>query len=273
MVISQGVGFVAMVTILGIVGEVSPSQGAIFWSILAGLSGVLGLWFFYYALARGTMGVIAPLTALVGAGVPVVVAVFNGEQLAPGRLIGIGMALVAVVLISFPKAPIDASERRSFRTDLADLPFAVMSGLGFAGFFIFVDQASENEATWWPLTIVRGAGLILVLIAILATTVRAAGPGIRSRLETTLGAEKLRTSGRGILSLAPLLVLTGLGDVGGNVFFLLASHSDALSVAVVLASLYPVVTTVLAALFLHERLSRLQMLGVLLATASVPLLR
>ena len=74
-------------------------------------------------------------------------------------------------------------------------------------------------------------------------------------------------------ALTAVFVMAGAGDLGGNVFFVLASGTDALSVAVVLASLYPIVTTILAALFLHERLGRLQILGVGLATLSVPLLR
>jgi drug/metabolite transporter (DMT)-like permease len=64
-----------------------------------------------------------------------------------------------------------------------------------------------------------------------------------------------------------------LGDLGGNGFFVLATRADALSVAVVLSSLYPVVTALLAALFLHERLRPLQIVGVVLASLSVPLLR
>jgi len=64
-----------------------------------------------------------------------------------------------------------------------------------------------------------------------------------------------------------------LADLGGNAFFLLAKETDALSVAVVLSSLYPVVTTILAAIFLHERLRPTQIAGVALATVSVPLMR
>ena len=75
----------------------------------------------------------------------------------------------------------------------------------------------------------------------------------------------------GCIALAFSLV-TGAGDLGGNAFFVLAARADALSVAVVLSSLYPVVTTMLAALFLRERLRPLQIVGVVLASLSVPLL-
>jgi drug/metabolite transporter (DMT)-like permease len=75
------------------------------------------------------------------------------------------------------------------------------------------------------------------------------------------------------MALAAILLTIGFGDLGGNAFFVLAQHADVFSVAVVLSSLYPVVTTVLAAIFLHERLSRAQIGGIVLATLSVPLLR
>jgi drug/metabolite transporter (DMT)-like permease len=73
--------------------------------------------------------------------------------------------------------------------------------------------------------------------------------------------------------LVGLLLLTGMGDLGGNAFFVLAARADALSVAVVLSSLYPIVTAVLAALLLRERLRPIQIAGVVLASLSVPLLR
>ena len=273
MLISQGVGFAAMLAFLGTAGEAGPAPESVVPAFLAGVSGVVGLWFFYFALARGTMGVVAPLTALVGAGVPVLVAVTAGEEISFGRLIGIAIALIAVVLISVPGKPANEADRRSLRADLADLPYAVMSGLGFAGFFIFVDRASTDGATWWPLSIVRFAGLALVLVAIVVVVLRTRAGTVGSRVRASLGIDRLREGGRGLAALSPLVVLTGLGDVGGNVFFLMATHSDALSVAVVLASLYPVVTTLLAVMILRERLSRMQLLGVILATLSVPLLR
>jgi drug/metabolite transporter (DMT)-like permease len=265
-----------MAGILVVVGEPAPTPSAALLALLAGASGVAGLGFFYFALARGTMGVVAPLAAVVGAGVPVLVAVVGGEEMGVSRLAGISIALIAVVLIAFPSSSqSDPLAQRSLRADLADVPYAVMSGLGFAGFFIFVDLASSGTATWWPLTLVRIAGLALVIAALVVAMARtrATNGTLRSRLRTTLGVERFRESGRPRALLIGLLVLTGLGDVGGNSFFLLATQSDALSVAVVLASLYPVFTTLLAAAFLHERLSRWQVLGVVLATLSVPLLR
>jgi drug/metabolite transporter (DMT)-like permease len=242
------------------------------WGTLAGISGVIGVGFFYLALARGTMGIVAPLAAVIGAGLPVLVAIIGGETASISRLAGMAVALLAVVLISLPRRGRDEAERRAIRVDVAELPLILMSGLGFAGFFIGVDRASAAGATWWPLVFVRLAGFALVTAAFLVLLLRREGP-LAARATSVLGMDRLRASGRGWAAVLPLFVITGIGDMGGNGFFVLARHADAFSIAVVLSSLYPVVTTVLAALLLHERLSRAQLLGVALATLSVPLLR
>ena len=93
------------------------------------------------------------------------------------------------------------------------------------------------------------------------------------RVERAGHGSLLRARGERSLAPLPLFVIAGAGDMGGNCFFVLARGADALSVAVVLSSLYPIVTTLLAAIFLRERLRPLQILGVVLATLSVPLLR
>ncbi|HEV3484405.1 MAG TPA: EamA family transporter, partial [Vicinamibacterales bacterium] len=244
------------------------------WAVLAGVSGVVGIGFFYVALARGTMGVVAPLSALIGAGLPVLVAVAGGEHVSTVRLGGIALALVAVVLISLPSRGTAEPDRRKARIDIGELPFVILSGLGFAGFFIGIDRASAAGATWWPLVIVRVVGVVVV-VAVIAWLVARGDPraSVRSRTESALGIDRLRASGRSLPRTLPLFLLTGVGDMGGNAFFVLARGADAFSVAVVLSSLYPVVTTVLAALVVHERLRPAQVAGVVLATLSVPLLR
>jgi drug/metabolite transporter (DMT)-like permease len=259
--------------IVALSGEAQPATIHFMWAVVAGACGVVGLAFFYYALARGTMGVVAPLAALIGAGVPVLVAIVGGESVSFGRMIGIAIALVGVVLISLPAAPESAAERRSLRIDLWEIPFVVLAGLGFAGFFIFMDRATETGATWWPLAIVRVVGTFLMLTAFVAIVASRRAPTWRARVSDVLGINRVRESGRTWRGIAPVLVVAAFADLGGNVFYVLAIRTDALSVAVVLSSLYPVVTTVLAALLLHERLRALQIGGVILATIGVALLR
>jgi drug/metabolite transporter (DMT)-like permease len=254
-------------------GELLPSVTSAGWSMAAGLSGVGGLGAFYLALSRGTMGLIAPLAALIGAALPALVAVVAGEQLGTERLAGIVLALVAVVLISLPGGEGTASERRALRIDLGDLPLVLLAGLGFAGFYLFLDRAAaEGGGTWWSIFAVRLVGFVLVVGVIVGLLWRARADPLGHRLRRLFRLSRARALSMGALSVAPLFVLAGLGDLGGNVFFLLANEQDALSVAVVLSSLYPVVTTVLAAVFLRERLRPPQLLGIALAVAAVVLI-
>ena len=273
MLASQGLGLVATGLILVVVGEPAPGADSLLWASIAGVSGVGGLAFFYLALSRGTMGVVAPLAALIGAGLPVLVAIISGETVDAARLLGIALALAAVVLISLPSRTANAVERRTFRADIAELPIVILAGLGFAGFFIGIDRAAAEGALWWPLTIVRVFGITLVALAIVFAIWRRREGSVRRRATEALGLDRLRDSGRTLASVLSLLLLTGLGDLGGNVFFVLARAADSFAVAVVLSSLYPVVTTLLAAVLLRERLRPVQLLGVALATLSVPLLR
>ncbi len=260
--------------LVAISAEAPPSTESIAWALAAGLSGVIGLGAFYHALSRGTMGVVAPLAALIGAGVPVMVSVAGGESVPPARLLGIALALVAVVLTSLPGGETNDSERRRVRVELHELPLIVVSGLGFAGFFLLVDQATTAGETWWPLFVVRVAGVAIVLGALIALALRASRMrGLGPATQSVLGLGRLREANLPTGRLVFLLLVTGVADLGGNAFFLLAKETDALSVAVVLSSLYPVVTTVLAAIFLHERLRPTQIAGVALATVSVPLMR
>lgn len=271
--VSQGLGMVVTGLILVAVGEPAPAADSLIWATIAGISGVGGLAFFYLALARGTMGLVAPLAALIGAGLPVLVAIFNGESVDATRLLGICFALTAVVLISLPGRGANAGDQRSFRADIAELPIVVLAGLGFAGFFIGIDRATAAGAMWWPLTIVRVCGIALAVLFLVVALWRRRDGSLRHRVAHVLGVDRFRDSGRTLIGALPLFLLAGAGDMGGNVFFVLARQTDALSVAVVLSSLYPVVTTLLAALLLRERLRPLQLAGVALATFSVPLLR
>lgn len=252
-----------------------PSQASLAWSAAAGASGVIGLGCFYYALSRGTMGVIAPLTAVIGAGVPVVLDLLGGADISLARLLGMGVALAAVVLISLPPRNAETpGEEWHVRLDVAELPLVVVSGLGFAGFFLFIDQASADGSVWWPLGVVRVVGLVGVVAALVAIASRRSLSGsFGERIAQSLAIARLRSTPFRSGALIVVVAAAGIGDLGGNAFFVLSSQAGEFAVTVILASLYPVVTTVLAAVFLHERLRPVQILGVVLATVSVGLLR
>ncbi|HEY7023983.1 MAG TPA: EamA family transporter [Candidatus Limnocylindrales bacterium] len=270
---SEAVGLLLGLVLAIAAGEPVSSTNSIAWSALAGACGVAGLGAFYYALSRGTMGVVAPLSALIGAGLPVLVGVISGEAIDGGRGAGMALALTAVVLISLPGGERTSDERRLVRIDVHQLPSVLIAGLGFGLFFVFLSHATTNGETWWPIVIVRVVGFVITISAVLVVAARARERTWKRRLDVTLGLPRLRARAVPLGVAVPVVLVCGLGDLGGNGFFVLATRADALSVAVVLSSLYPVVTALLAALFLHERLRPLQIVGVVLASLSVPLLR
>ena len=137
------------------------------------------------------------------------------------------------------------------RLDRRLLALAVLAGAGLAGFFLLVDRsAALGAGPWWILTSARFMTVGLLALGILATR-----------------QHRPATAGRW-----PLLVAIGLGDLLGNAFFLLSNAQGALSVAVVLSSLYPVTTIILARFVLHERLRGGQLIGVAAAMAGVVLI-
>ncbi|MBA2570454.1 MAG: EamA family transporter [Chloroflexi bacterium] len=208
-------------------------------------------------MSRGTMGLVAPLAAVIGAGIPALIGLVSGEPVGPVLLVGIAAALGAVVIISLPDAPATSSGPASDRPGRrGELLLVLAAGLGFAAFFLGVDQSrSAGGETWWPIMIVRVAGLIAVGSTILLLSARGRAPSLRIPRR-----------------LLPLCVLAGLGDLGGNLFFIIANDSGELAVAVVTSSLYPVVTALLARFFLGERLSRVRIGGVILATVAIALI-
>ncbi|MBA3435994.1 MAG: EamA family transporter [Chloroflexi bacterium] len=262
LLMTQVIGLLATAGLLAVSVEVLPSTSALVWAGAAGLSGVAGLGCLYLALSRGTMGLVAPLAALVGAALPALVGIVNGEAASPLLLAGMVLALCAVVVISLPDSSSAAEAAQRGTSAHAELALIVLSGLGFAGFYLFIDQSRANGGeTWWPILTVRMAGLSVVVLGLIALTIRAA-----------LTERGSRPSLRVPLRLMPLVVLSGLGDLGGNLFFLLANAAGSLAVAVVLSSLYPVVTAVLARIFLRERLSRSRLMGVAAAIGGVVLI-
>lgn len=209
----------------------------------AGLAGLVGLGAFYAALAEGTMGVVAPIAAG-GAVVPVVVGLAQGDQPVLLQLAGIVVALVGVVLASGPELSGGAGVR--------PLLLAVVAGACFGTVAVLVAQGSKG-----------GQGSVLVTLLVMrCTSVGLLGLGWAAR-RGALGA------GRGDLR---MLAAIGIGDVSANLAFGIASRSGLLSVVAVLASLYPVVTVLLARRLLEERLRPVQLAGVVGALAGVALI-
>ena len=138
---------------------------------------------------------------------------------------------------------------------MPDIGLVIVAGLGFAGFFLGIARSHDaGGAVWWPLLYVRAAGLALVTPVVVGAVATGRLRGMHVRRRALL-----------------VSAVAGVGDLGGNLFYLLASATGELSVAVVLSSMYPVQTALLARLLVHERLSRVRMLGVAMAVAGIGL--
>jgi drug/metabolite transporter (DMT)-like permease len=255
--LSQGVGLILAATALLVSSEALPAPEALAWAAAAGVSGVLGLALFYLALSRGTMGLVAPLTALLAAAIPALIGLLGSVQVGLLDVAGMVTALAAIVLISLPDRRLGTPTLPTFHGSRGrEWLLILAASLGFAGFFLGVDAAHEaGGEVWWPLFVVKVAGVCSVVVASLVALLLGRMPALR-------------------LGRAALLVaaLAGAGDLGGNLFFILASQRGELSVTVVIASLYPIVTAILARAFLHERLGPLRVVGVGLAVTGVMLI-
>ncbi len=208
----------------------------------AGICGALGLLAFYQALASGRMGLTAPLASLVSAIVPVLFGLSLEGLPSPKQGLGFLIAFVSVWLISKEGG---GKVRAAVRDWLAPL----FAGLGFAFFFIIIDQAGD-QTVYWPLFGARLASTTFLL---------ASG--------SLLG--RIRPPARGNLR---LILLSGVLDVVGNIFFVLAAQTGRLDISVVLSSFYAAVTVFWAWILLREKLASGQWAGVLAAVLAVVLI-
>lgn len=209
---------------------------------LAGLGGCAGLIVYLRGMAIGPMGVVSPLAALVGAAVPVGWGVvINAERVTTLDVIGILAGLVAVVLVAIrPRQLTDAH--------VGGTLLALLSGAAFGAFFVALD-ATPPDSGLWPLLGARISGALLLVVVL--------------RLAPRRMPDR-RT--------APLVIASGLTDMGANVLFLLATRTGALSLTALLTSLYPVAVVLLARRLTDERLTVLQASGVALALCASALI-
>jgi drug/metabolite transporter (DMT)-like permease len=242
--LSQLAGLVALLALLPwLGGPVTVADLA--WAAAAGIVGSTGLVVFFRALSRGVMSVIAPVTAVTAAAVPVLAGLLIGNRIGPWAGAGILLALLAVVLVS---AEGGLASLRAARP--ASLTAPLVAGTAFGFFFVLLDRTSAG-AGLTPLVAARLASVLLVVVVALA------------------GRQPLRV-GRAAL---PLVLVSGVGDMTANALFLLATQQEGqLAITGVLASLYPVSTVVLAQAVLRERLVRAQVAGLGAAVTAVVLI-
>jgi len=235
---SQMLGGMLMLGLTPLFAEHAPDSRQILSGMLAGGFGVLGLVGLYKGLASGRMGLVAPLSALVTAVIPMGFSfVVEGLPTTMQRF-GLAAAIAAVWLLSSPGGDL--------RMQKGELRLSLMAGLGFGLFFILMDHAS-SQAVLWPL-LASKTGAVAVMFLILTATRQLAAPPKGQVL---------------------FIVLAGILDTAGTAAFAAAAHLGRLDLSTVLASLYPASTILLAWLVFRERLGRRQWCGV--ATAIVAL--
>ena len=237
-IISQLIGAVFLVTLALSLGENIPSADNLILGGIAGVSGAIGLVALYMGLASGRMGVVAPVTAMVAAAIPVLFSLLTEGLPATLQLVGFGMGLIAVWLLS--------SGGDGGAIQARELGLALTAGLGFGLFFILIDRASHS-AVFWPLVAARMASVSFLII--LAIVRRGWKRPARNQLS--------------------LIALAGIFDTGGNTFFVLATRMGRLDIAAVLSSLYPAATVLLAWLILKENLMPQQWVGVVTALVAL----
>ncbi len=255
--LAQFVGLLVAALLLLLSGEPAPGPEALLWGVAAGVVGTFGLGCFYLALSRGTMGLVAPMAALLAAAWPAAIVLLTGGAVGTLALVGMAAALVSIVLISMPDrrlgSPVMPTYHGSRRREWL---LILGAALGFGGFFLLIDASHDaGGGVWWPLLMVKLGGVAAVVSGVLLLLPLGRFPGIK------LGAAALLMG-----------CIAAVGDLGGNLFFMLASDEGELALVIVVTSLYPVVTAILARIFLHERLSPLRLAGVALAIVGVVLI-
>ena len=241
--VTQALGVLTTAAAVVLFPGAGPHPAALEWGALSGIGSALGTLSLYHGLAVARMTVVATLSAVLTAAIPVIAGVALGNQLHLTSAAGIVLALPAIALVSWQRGSADPHGGRSGAV------YGILAGLGFAMLFIALDQAHTRSGAW-PL--LPGQIVSLVLIAPFAYR------GLRHTARPTTATAAL-TIGAGVLSAT------------ANLLFLAATGHGELAIVAVLTALYPAITVLFARMFLAERWSRLQGAGLVLAAVAITL--
>jgi drug/metabolite transporter (DMT)-like permease len=251
--------FVFLLLALVVPGE--WSWAAVGYGALSGVCGAVAIGLLYACLAIGPMSILSPLTALVSAIVPLVVAISLGDVIGLLGWIGLGVGLVAVVLVGF------VPERGAVRPSLRGIVMAIGSGVAIGAFLIVIDLAPDDSGVV-PMIANRTTNAVIMLsiagiIAIIAAARR------RSAVD---GIGTPRRPAGALRAGLPLALACGLVDAIANGGLLWGVRIGELSVMAVLTALYPIGTILLARIVLKERIAPVQYVGLALAIAASAML-
>jgi drug/metabolite transporter (DMT)-like permease len=244
LLVTQAVGLLVVLPLAMAHASFSLTGAALAAAILGSLSGLVGIAGLYRAIALGIGSIAAPISAT-GAALPVAFSVIRGEPTPPFQILGMVLALLGVVIASRT----GEAQAHLGPTARAGVGFAVLAAFGFGGFFILLHEASTQDV-FWAVSVQRATGVVVLAAMTLV-----------SKRSLTLRPTD-----------APGLIAVGTLDQTANVLYGLASTLGLVSLSAVLASLYPLVTVILARMLLNERISTTQKSGVAIALTGVALL-
>jgi len=246
LVVSAPAGAVVLLAVAMAAGGPVGTAG-LPWAAAAGAAGGAGLILFYAGLAEGPMQVVAPVSALVSTALPVGVAIAAGERPGPLVYLGGAVCLVATVLVSSEGI---GRGRPASRPGGRGLLLGIAGGLAFGLFFLFLRYAGASGVLW-PSAVARITGALVVTGAV-----------------AWLGGQAWRSVSPWLLAAA---IVSGVLDAAANVCYVAATRDGLFGIAVVLTSLYPGITVLLARVVLRERMRLPQVAGLLLAVAGIAL--
>ena len=239
--ISHFLGLLIILLIAPLMAE-EFKTGDFFLGVLASSFGLLGLSLLYRGLAKGPMAIVAPITAVACATLPVIWGLFSGEKLSTQQIIGVFVGLFAIFLVSWtPGGQAGIKGMLVFE--------ALIAGLAFGAFFIVIDGTSETTAPW-PVVGSRVFSVVAIFLFVI------------------IGRKNIKPEEKS----APYIIGAGFFDTLANVVLLASLNRGMLSLVSVLASFYPAVTVLLARLFLKEMMLKSQIVGLALGLTSIALL-
>jgi drug/metabolite transporter (DMT)-like permease len=239
--VSHACGLVLLAALAVATGAPAPSLADVLWAMGAGVSALVGLSGLYRAMSIGSMGLVAPVSGVLAAALPVALTLFTRGLPSVGQVAGFALGMASIWLIS---------RTRDERAGMGGFGLALLAGLAFGTFFVLLARV-RAASVLWPLVSARAAsGLAATALA-------------------------MRNGYRSLSAARPLvwrLILTGVLDVGGNAFFLLAAQTGRLDIAAMVSSLYPASTILLARVVLREHLNGAQVIGIVAALAAIALI-
>jgi len=245
LLITQFVGLALMLPLAMLHAAPLLDAPSVAFAVGGSACGLIGIAALYRGMGKGLVSIVAPISAT-GAAVPVLLGLLRGERTTPLQSVGIALALTGIVLASRAAGEPNSASRPLLARGVG---LALVAALGFGGFFVLLHEASVRDVLW-ATVVQRLTGVCIMVIATLLM-----------RPSLTVGWARL-----------PSLVLIGALDTGANVLYAYASTLGLVSLAAVLASLFPVVTVILARVVLRERLSATQGTGVVCALTGVALI-